>query len=84
MREQIDTAPVTECSSAMVEEKERYQHRNTSVYQRFSVLKVPFAKSKQTRLEMVLCGTHNEMMELLATEQVDVNSLGRSSMGIEF
>lgn len=32
---------------------------------------------------MVLCSSHNEVMELPATGQVDVNSLSRSQMGIK-
>jgi len=33
--------------------------------------------------EVVLCSSHNEIMELLATGHVDDSSLSRSQMGIE-
>lgn len=65
----------------------RHKHNSTSIYQRISVLRVKYTSSLckvQAAKRRWFCAARiMKSMELLATGQVDVNSLSRSQMGIE-
>lgn len=65
----------------------RHEHNSTSIYQRISVLRVKYTSSLckvQAAKRRWFCAARiMKSMELLATGQVDVNSLSISQMGIE-